>query len=41
MFNFISQHEYDKMIEEKDGELSEKRMREAEVNASKALLVII
>ncbi|KAI7807367.1 synaptonemal complex protein 1 [Triplophysa rosa] len=31
-------HEYDKMIEEKDAELSDKRMREAEVNASKALL---
>ncbi|XP_051568665.1 synaptonemal complex protein 1-like isoform X2 [Myxocyprinus asiaticus] len=31
-------HEYDKMVEEKDAELSEKRMREAEVNASKALL---
>ncbi|XP_067316430.1 synaptonemal complex protein 1 [Pseudorasbora parva] len=31
-------HEYDKMVEEKDAELSEKRMREAEVNASKASL---
>ncbi|XP_016367808.1 synaptonemal complex protein 1-like [Sinocyclocheilus rhinocerous] len=31
-------HEYDKMLEEKDAELSEKRMREAEVNASKASL---
>uniref|UniRef100_A0A672RM69 Synaptonemal complex protein 1 n=1 Tax=Sinocyclocheilus grahami TaxID=75366 RepID=A0A672RM69_SINGR len=30
-------HEYDKMLEEKDAELSEKRMREAEVNASKEL----
>uniref|UniRef100_A0A672QK97 Synaptonemal complex protein 1 n=1 Tax=Sinocyclocheilus grahami TaxID=75366 RepID=A0A672QK97_SINGR len=28
-------HEYDKMVEEKDAELSEKRMREAEVSASK------
>ncbi|XP_052415304.1 synaptonemal complex protein 1-like [Carassius gibelio] len=31
-------HEYDKMVEEKDAELSEKRMREAEVSASKASL---
>nr|XP_055069068.1 synaptonemal complex protein 1 [Misgurnus anguillicaudatus]XP_055069069.1 synaptonemal complex protein 1 [Misgurnus anguillicaudatus] len=31
-------HEYDKMVEEKDAELSDKRMREAEINASKALL---
>ncbi|XP_059415797.1 synaptonemal complex protein 1-like isoform X2 [Carassius carassius] len=31
-------HEYDKMLEEKDAELSEKRMREAEVNAGKASL---
>ncbi|XP_056126324.1 synaptonemal complex protein 1 isoform X2 [Rhinichthys klamathensis goyatoka] len=31
-------HEYDKMVEEKDAELSEKRMKEAEVNASKASL---
>ncbi|XP_058635018.1 synaptonemal complex protein 1-like isoform X2 [Onychostoma macrolepis] len=31
-------HEYDKMVEEKDTELSEKRMREAEVSASKASL---
>ncbi len=29
------------MVEEKDAELSEKRMREAEVSASKASLVII
>lgn len=29
------------MVEEKDAELSDKRMREAEINASKALLVII
>jgi len=33
------QHEYDKMVVEKDAELSEKRMKEAEVNASKASLV--
>ncbi|KAI2663834.1 Synaptonemal complex protein 1 [Labeo rohita] len=31
-------HEYDKMVEEKDAELNEKRMREAEVSASKASL---
>uniref|UniRef100_A0A673JIY1 Synaptonemal complex protein 1 n=1 Tax=Sinocyclocheilus rhinocerous TaxID=307959 RepID=A0A673JIY1_9TELE len=31
-------HEYDKMLEEKDAELSEKRMREAEVSASKLAL---
>ncbi|XP_043098901.1 synaptonemal complex protein 1 [Puntigrus tetrazona] len=31
-------HEYDKMVEEKDAELSEKRMKEAEVIASKASL---
>lgn len=29
------------MVEEKDAELSEKRMKEAEVNASKASLVFI
>lgn len=40
-FISLDKHEYDKMIEEKDAELSDKRMREAEVNASKALLVII
>ncbi|XP_047669092.1 synaptonemal complex protein 1 isoform X5 [Tachysurus fulvidraco] len=31
-------HEYDKMVEEKDAELNEKRMREAEVNANKTSL---
>ncbi|XP_062853487.1 synaptonemal complex protein 1 isoform X2 [Trichomycterus rosablanca] len=31
-------HEYDKMVEEKDAELSEKRMQEAEVNANKTSL---
>ncbi|MCJ8729468.1 hypothetical protein PDJAM_G00106730 [Pangasius djambal] len=31
-------HEYDKMVEEKDAELSEKRIREAEVNANKTSL---
>ncbi|XP_053539674.1 synaptonemal complex protein 1 isoform X9 [Ictalurus punctatus] len=31
-------HEYDKMVEEKDAELNEKRMQEAEVNANKTSL---
>ncbi|XP_046704803.1 synaptonemal complex protein 1 isoform X3 [Silurus meridionalis] len=31
-------HEYDKMVEEKDAELNEKRMREVEVNANKTSL---
>ncbi|TVK90479.1 Synaptonemal complex protein 1 [Bagarius yarrelli] len=31
-------HEYDKMVEEKDAELNEKRMREAEINANKTSL---
>ncbi|XP_060774255.1 synaptonemal complex protein 1-like [Neoarius graeffei] len=31
-------HEYDQMVEEKDAELNEKRMREAEVNANKTSL---
>ncbi|XP_058259913.1 synaptonemal complex protein 1 isoform X2 [Hemibagrus wyckioides] len=31
-------HEYDKMVEEKDSELNEKRMQEAEVNANKTSL---
>uniref|UniRef100_A0A3B1IWL2 Synaptonemal complex protein 1 n=1 Tax=Astyanax mexicanus TaxID=7994 RepID=A0A3B1IWL2_ASTMX len=34
----LLEHEYDKMVEEKDAELNEKRIREAEVNTNKISL---